>query len=209
VPGRTGAGSPPWAAIQTAGARAENADDMSISRMMENPLATTALMGSLTHFSLASVLRLLQSSHKTGRLELQRGEERTELFLEDGSSLFARTNGPALRIGDMLVRRGDLRPEAIELALTIQQENPEGRLGRMLVDNGVVSEAQVRDAVLAVQRHIVLTAMKWRKGIFRFGVGERLSGEDIRLDLDVDEILMWAVTSPELAFDYPDDQRAA
>jgi hypothetical protein len=183
---------------------------MSISRMMENPLATTALMGSLTHFSLASVLRMLQAAHKTGRLELQRGEERTELFLEDGSSLFARTNGPALRIGDMLVRRGDLRPEAVELALAIQHEQPEGRLGKMLVDNGVVTEAQVREAVIAVQRHIVIAAMKWKKGMFRFGVGERLSGEDIRLELDVDELMMWGITSPELAFEHPsEDERAA
>lgn len=176
---------------------------------MENPLATTALMGSLTHFSLASVLRLLQSSRKTGRLELQRGEERTELFLEEGSSLFARTNGPALRIGDMLVRRGDLRPEAIELALAIQHEAPQGRLGQMLVDNGVVTEGQVRDAVIEVQKHIVIAAMKWKKGMFRFGAGEQLSGEDIRLVLDVDELTMWALTEVDFHVDYGEDTEAA
>ena len=167
---------------------------MSISRLMDNPLATNVLMGSLAHFNLASVLRLLQSAYKTGRLELQRGEERTELFLEDGTSLFARTNGPALRIGDMLVRRGDLRPEAIELALAIQHEAPQGRLGQMLVDNGVVTEDQVRDAVIDVQKHIVIAAMKWKKGTFRFGAGERLSGEDIRVVLDVDELMAWGLT---------------
>ena len=96
---------------------------------MENPLANQALMGSLSHFGLIAVLRLLQTAGVDGRLELMRGEERTDLFLE-GRTLFARTNWPAMRLGEALVRRGDLRPEAIELALSIQNERPEGRLGR-------------------------------------------------------------------------------
>jgi len=181
----------------------------SISRFMENPLATHALMGSLSRFNLAPILRLLQSCRSTGRLELLRGDERTELFIEDGGSLFARTNGPALRIGDMLVRRGDLRPEAIELALAIQHEQPEGRLGQMLIDNGVLTADQVRDAVIAVQRHIVIAAMKWKKGMFRFGPEERLSGEDIRLDLDVDALLTWALTTTDWQLDRPEDAQAA
>jgi hypothetical protein len=167
-------------------------------------MAVQALTGSLSHFNLAHVLRLLQTTRSTGHLELQRGDECTDLFVEDGRSLFARTTGVSLRVGDILVRRGELRPEAIELVLAFQQDQPGTRLGRMLVDNGVLTEAQIRDALLVVQRHIVVAALRWRTGSFRFGADERLTGEDVRLDLDVDELLCW----PMSVADPRDDRRA-
>lgn len=170
-------------------------------------MASPILHGSLSHFGLAPILRLLQSTRATGRLELERGDERTELFIEDGRSLFARTTGTALRIGELLVRRGDLRPEAVEFALAVQKDSPEARLGQMLVESGALTAEQVHSAVLEVQRHIVLAALRWRSGSFRFGQEERLSGEDIRLELDMDELLTWAVTPGTLDF-YPDARAA-
>jgi hypothetical protein len=167
------------------------------------------LYGSLSHFGLTPVLRLLQAARATGRLELEHGDERTELFIEDGRSLFARTTGSAPRIGDLLVRRGDLRPEAIEFALAIQRDQPEERLGRMLVKNGVLTAEQIHSAVLEVQRHIVLAALRWRSGAFRFGPEERLAGEDIRLELDVDELLTWVLTAADSPLDCSEDARAA
>lgn len=171
------------------------------------------LDGSLTHFGLAPVLRLLQATRSTGRLELERGDERTEIFVEQGRWLFARANGPALRIGELLVRRGDLRPEAIELALALQRDTSEARLGRMFVENGVLTEEQIRSAVLEVQRHIVVATLMWRSGTFRFGPGEVLDGEDIRLELDVDELLTWGIIGaeswPESSRERSRDARAA
>ena len=156
------------------------------------------LQGSLAHFGLAPVLRLLQTTRATGRLELERGDERTELFIEDGRSFFARTTAATMRIGELLVRRGEIRPEVIQFMLAVQQDSPSSRLGRMLVDSEVVSAEQVRSAVLEVQRHIVLASLRWRTGTFRFGAGEKLGGEDIRLELDVDELLTWAATAGSL-----------
>lgn len=172
-------------------------------------MPTPVLSGSLTHFTLPHLLRLLQSTRATGRLEIERNDERTELFIEDGKSMFARTTGATMRIGDILVRRGELRPEAIDFALAVQQDRPEARLGRMLVDNGVLTQDQINEAVLAVQRHIVVSALRWRMGTFRFGPGERLSGEDIRLPLDVDELLIRALGEIDGMNDRPDDARVA
>src|SRR5437773_4594052 len=172
-------------------------------------MANLVLTGSLSHFWLAHVLRLLQITRATGRLELERGDERTELFVEDGRSLFARTTGTALRIGDILVRRGEIRPEAIELALAFQQDQPGARLGRMLIDNGVLTEGQICDALLLIQRNIVLAALKWRSGSFRYGPDERISGEDVRLDLDVDELLCWPLVADYFEPDLPGKSRAA
>ena len=152
---------------------------------------------------------MLQATRATGHLELERDDERTDLFVEEGRSLFARTTGAALRVGDILVRRGDLTPEVIEFVLAFQQDQPGVRLGRMLVDNGVLTEEQIRDALLVVQRHIVVAALKWRNGSFRFGPEERLIGEDVRLDLDVDELLAWPHSVVEQQAERPTRQAKA
>ncbi len=172
-------------------------------------MATQVLSGSLAYFGLAQVLRFLQSSRATGCLQLERGDQRTEIYVEDGRSMFARTNVSALRIGEILVRRGELPPEAIEFVLAIQQDSPGARIGRMLVDNDVLTEAQMREAMLLVQRHVILAAMRWKRGMFRFGSEERIIGEDIRLPLDVDDLLVWSLSAADWLLDRPDDAKAA
>ena len=152
------------------------------------------LSGTLSHFSAAQLLRLLQGARATGRLELRCGTDRTDLFVEEGRTLFARASGATLRVGDVLVRRGQVRPEAIEFVLAIQEDHPGSRIGRMLVESGALTEEQIRAAVLAVQRHIVLGVLPWRDGTFRFWPDERVEGEDVRLDLDVDELLTGVLT---------------
>jgi len=167
------------------------------------------LSGTLSHFNVAQLLRLLQAARSTGRLELRRGNDRTDLFVEDGRTLFARASGATLRVGDVLVRRGQVRPEAIEFVLAIQKDNPGARIGRMLVESGALTEAQIRAAVLAVQRYIVLGVLPWREGAFRFWPNESVVGEDIRLDLDVDLLLTGVLTDAGIVPEPFGDREAA
>jgi hypothetical protein len=167
------------------------------------------LTGTLSYFNVAQVLRLLQAARATGRLELERGDERTDLFVEDGRTLFARTSGATLRVGDVLVRRGDVRPEAVEFVLAAQQDQPGARIGRMLVDSGALTESQINAAVLAVQRYIVVGILTWREGAFRFLPEETIVGEDIRLDLDVDELLTTVLAYVGQARGRSEDRKAA
>ena len=168
-----------------------------------------AFIGSLAHFNVGQLLRFLQSVRATGRLELERAQERTDVFVEDGRTLFARTTGASLRIGDVLVRQGAVPPEAIELVLAVQRDDPSARIGHMLVQSGALTESEVREAVLAVQRSIVLGLLTWRDGRFRFLPEERIDGEDIRLDLDLDRLLTGVLTLVGMATKRPEDRKAA
>jgi hypothetical protein len=167
------------------------------------------LVGALGPFSAVHVLRMLQSARATGCLALDRDGERVELYIDQGRSVFARSTGLTVRVGDILVQRGELVAEAIELALAIQADQPGQRIGQMLIESGVVGAEQVRDAVLAVQRHILCGVLLWREGTFRFVAGKRAEEEDIRIDLDVDRLIIGIL---ERAADGPhekSDQEAA
>lgn len=154
---------------------------------------SVALEGTLEHFLPVQILRLLQMTRATGRLHIIRGDENAELFLNDGRKIFARTSGVTVRVGDVLVNRGDIRPEALELTVAVQQDQPGERIGRMLVESGVVEPEKVRDAVLEVQRRIVCRILLWERGIFRFYPGEQAEREDITLDLDLDGLIVKAM----------------
>jgi hypothetical protein len=152
-----------------------------------------ALSGALAHFLPIQILRLLQLAGATGRLEIVHGDERADLFLINGRSAFAFTNAVHLRVGEVLVNGGDIRPEAVELTVAVQQDQPGFRLGRMLVEGGVVEPARLRAAVLEVQRRIICRVLLWEDGEFEFHPGERASEEDITLDLDLDRLIIEAL----------------
>lgn len=149
-----------------------------------------ALAGDLEHFFPAEVLQLLSLARATGRLDLTRSGEHCELWVEHGRPVFARTNGVSVHVGDVLVHRGDIPPEAVDLALALQRDHPGERIGRMLVKSGAVTEDQVREAVLEVQRRIIYRVLLWQQGGFRFLPGEHAEGEDIRLELDLDRLIL-------------------
>ena len=152
-----------------------------------------ALSGELTHFLPIQILRLLQLAVATGRLEITHGDERADLYLINGRSAFALTNAVHLRVGEVLVNGGDIRPEAVELTIAVQQDQPGLRLGHMLVEGGVVDASRLRAAVLEVQRRIICRVLLWEEGEFQFHPGERASEEDITLDLDLDRLIIEAL----------------
>jgi len=152
-----------------------------------------ALSGGLNHFLPVQILRLLQLAGSTGRLEIRHGDEHADLYLIQGRSAFALTNGVHIRVGEVLVNGGDIRPEAVELTAAVQQDQPGSTIGRMLVESGVVEPERLRAAVLEVQRRIVCRVLLWESGEFQFHPGERARDEDITLDLDLDRLILDAL----------------
>ena len=149
-----------------------------------------ALEGDLEHFFPGEVLQFLQLSQAHGRLELERGGERAEIYFERGRPVFARTSAPSVKAGEVLVHRGELTPEALEQALARQHDRPGQRLGQVLVAAGAITPADLEEAVQDVLKRIVYGILLWRHGRFRFHPGERVDQEDIRLDFDLDRMIL-------------------
>jgi hypothetical protein len=153
-------------------------------------VSACVLEGDLGHFFPTEILQLLQLSQANGRLQLERPGETADLFFERGRPVFARTNGPSVRAGQVLVHRGQLTPEALERALAAQQTQSGVRLGELLVSQGLVQPHDLADAVRDVLRRIVYRVLLWRDGRFRFYQGERAEGEDIRIDVELDRMIL-------------------
>ena len=153
-------------------------------------MSAASLEGDLQHFFPTEVLQLLSLAQANGRLELERPRETVELFIERGRPVFARTSGASVRAGEVLVHRGMLAPERLAQALSEQQSRPGERLGALLVAGGAITPDQLQGAVHEVLRRIVYGVLLWREGRFRFHPGERAVAEDIRLDLELDRLIL-------------------
>ena len=148
------------------------------------------LHGDLTHFFLAEILQLLALAQATGRLELERPGERAEVYVERGRPVFARTSGASVRVGELLVHRGALAAETLESVLSRPPAREGERIGTRLLAAGVTTPDQVQQAVRDGLRRILYGLLLWRDGTFRFAVGEQVRGEDIRLDVDLERLIL-------------------
>lgn len=152
-----------------------------------------ALAGSLEHFHPTELLQLMQLSHATGKLEFSRDGETAELSFERGRIVFARTSGPSVRAGEVLVHRGVVSREALDETLAQQDHDaaPAGvRIGALLIARGLATPGDVQDAVRESLRRIVYGLLLWRQGRFRFTSQDVAAGEDIQLDLDLDRLIL-------------------
>ncbi|HEY3215451.1 MAG TPA: DUF4388 domain-containing protein [Candidatus Eisenbacteria bacterium] len=153
-------------------------------------MSAEALRGDLSRFSPSEVLQLLQLAQATGRLELERSTERAEIFVERGRPVFARTSGTAVRSGEMLLHRGAVSAEALDAALERQRAGSSERLGALLVASGAVAPDQVKRAVSEALRRLLYGLLLWREGRFRFLAGETMADQDIKLEADLDRLIL-------------------
>ncbi len=155
--------------------------------MSEEP----ALSGDLAIFHPADVLQALNIAMASGRVVFERGGHVTEVFVERGHPVFARTSAPALRIGDILVQRGVVSVEALEEAVAVQRAGSwSERLGAILLHAGHVTREQLDHAVDECLRRILYALFLWREGSFRFYCGGPDEYQDVRVDLELDRLIL-------------------
>ena len=128
-----------------------------------------ALEGTLRDFSFADILQLISLQRKTGVLTLKSDENVTTVSFVDGNIVGASTLNQHTEdlIGLILLKRGEVAEEDLQDALQRQGETLQ-RLGRILIDNGVVTIDTVRSALQQQVLQIVYRIFRWNDGDYHF-----------------------------------------
>src|SRR2546430_7338430 len=122
-----------------------------------------ALEGDLTTLPARELLAWLARRRASGTLSLSQGMRTWQLWLRDGRVLLTTTSGRDLPLGRLLVERGLLEEAQLEEAL-VRSRRSHARLGRTLARAGLVSN-EALSAVLAEQvRGVVAEALRWQEG---------------------------------------------
>jgi tetratricopeptide (TPR) repeat protein len=153
-----------------------------------------AIEGPLRELALTDVFQLLDLSRKTGTLTITpEGASRRPAVVrfERGAVTAAELGEAHERIGHLLLRAGKATEAQIEAARLLQQNRPGTLLGTVLVEQGVVGEADVQRQLRFQIQEVVFDLIQWKDGYFRFeegappaagGVGVRVTTESLLME---------------------------
>lgn len=160
------------------------------------------LRGELAEGVLPGVLRSLYVERRTGLLHVTRGAERASLCFIGGNLVYGDTTVKEAQLGVTLVRHGLLSPWDLQQASEMVVMTGR-RLGQVLLDQSVLDEARLEDALGLHVREVLLTIFCWRDGAYRFEEQEpgRFRGYDKPLKLSTGEVILdaaWSISDPDV-----------
>jgi hypothetical protein len=128
-----------------------------------------ALKGTINDFSLADILQMIGIQRKTGVLSVDNGEEGVTIKFVEGQVVGADTRAYSVEdlLGNVLVRTGRITAAQLQHALK-QQKRTLQRLGHVLVQEGLISQDDLVDALQVQSLQIVYRLFRWRKGSYDF-----------------------------------------
>lgn len=156
--------------------------------MFEAKVQSEVLHGVLEKVGLPEILDFLSTMAKTGVLLLRNGNVTKTLHFKRGIVVFATSNIPDERFGEMLLREGKITSDQfIEASKQITRGK---RLGKILVEMQALSPKDLWNEVRHQVQEIAYSVLSWDSGTFQFFEGEERTGENITTSLTVQEILL-------------------
>ena len=178
-----------------------------------------ALHGSLQTMSVPDLLQFLAVGRKTGLLNFTHGKVVKGIYFEEGVIVGSSTNDPREYFGQMLIHYGKITEEQLQAAMEAQrsdaqsqegsraqepsvnhQEPERRRLGQVLVDSGVLTNAAVVEVLEIRTVDIIYDLFIWKAGTFEFTAAGPLPPDFTRVRVEPNRVIMEGVyRSDEMA----------
>ncbi|MBI5675658.1 MAG: DUF4388 domain-containing protein [Nitrospirae bacterium] len=143
--------------------------------------------GNLNQQSLPQLLVSFSKEQKTGIVTFTKGDARKNIYFNNGSIVFASSSVTTDRLGDFLLRRGDLSEEEYEKSAKIY-EGTGKRKGMILVEMGYLSPKELVSAIRHHITEIILSLFEWEEGHFKFKSSPPCE-EVITLDMPANDLI--------------------
>lgn len=148
-------------------------------------------VGELADTPLPEMLATIHYHRVPGVLEARAGEFTKRIFVMQGDIIFATSNNRADSLGDLLMTDGRITPEQYRASSLTLLDHPEKRHGQVLVEMGLISEAEMRVAVLQQVQRIVWSLFDAREGRVTFSLGEYRGDEVYKLRIPTPRAVLY------------------
>lgn len=166
-----------------------------VSKRIEPFVVSGGLKGQLSHLPLPEVLEHLRTTRGTGILTLVSGGARKAIYLKDGRVVFAASNLPNDRLGELLIREGKITVEEYEASIKALSKGK--RQGKVLVELGALSPRDLWEGVQFQIKEIVYGVFRWEDGQFHFEESSLPERERITVDLDIRDLILAGIRKVE------------
>jgi hypothetical protein len=126
-----------------------------------------SLQGSLRTMPMLDLLSWIDRRFACGSLEVERGPETRSFHFDSGYITSAGSNDPTEHLGQMLMNRGLVGEAQLSEAFRVQADTGV-RLGKILLMVGAVSEEGLRATIQEKIRETTYDALSWDEGTFAF-----------------------------------------
>src|SRR5262245_15593284 len=162
-----------------------------VSKRIESFLVAGGLKGQVSDLPIAEVLQHLRLSRASGILSLISGGARKALYVKEGRVVFASSNLPNDRLGEILIREGKITVE--EYDTSIKAISKGKRQGKVLVEMGALRPKDLWEGVQFQVKEVVFSIFMWEEGQFHFEESTLPDKEKITVDLDVTNLILEGV----------------
>jgi CheY-like chemotaxis protein len=130
------------------------------------------LSGELSAITVSEVLSWLQDKSLTGRMQIIDGDKHVEVYVRRGKVDFAAAAGIGedLLLGRFAVEAGALTPDALTAVLDerARATTKPGLFGVDLMARGLITEAQLKQAMARQISEVIYETLRWTQGQFAF-----------------------------------------
>lgn len=148
-----------------------------------------ALEGDASAFRLPEVLTFLSTTRKSGTFTYSAGGREARLFFDDGALIYANSNQENFRLGAILLRKKKITREQRDQIDALMQRDG-GQFGRLCIQSGVMTEAELRDFLKIQVSEIVYDAFVWDGGTFSFVQEITLPSHAVTISIDLANLIM-------------------
>jgi DNA-binding response OmpR family regulator len=147
--------------------------------------------GNLKVIPLAEVLQVLQLQRQTGTCLVTSGKVEVAVSFREGLVDLARSKGAAdeFRLGRYLVEEGIVSQSDVDNILQ-DRSLPRKLLGEALVESGLATDDDLRRALIRQTSELIYEVLRWPEGRFSFSIAPPEPSEQNRLGLPVASIVM-------------------
>lgn len=148
-----------------------------------------SLRGSLASFRLPDVLTFLTSTRKSGTLTLTNGANESTVFFDNGAVVYAGSNQETLRLSAVLLRKKSIstaQRDAIDALMHAES----GRFGQITVQQGMLTDEQLRDFLKVQVSEIIYDCFVWPEGTFAFIDDTALPPYAVTISVDLSNLIM-------------------
>jgi len=145
--------------------------------------------GSLSEVALPEILYTIDRFGVPGLMEASRLGSIKKVFLREGNVVSASSSDLADSLGHHLERSGLLTPQVVAEAMDARRQTNQ-RLGVLLIERGLLTPAQVYQAIRQQIEGIVWSLFDWPDGEIRFKIGGFRTPDAIRIQLPMRQVIL-------------------
>ena len=149
-----------------------------------------AIKGSLKEASLPDVLQLLSMGKKTGCLSVTHRNNFGNIYFDKGRISYASIVNRRDRLGDMLVKNGVITQAQLDQAVALQVKQRDKRLGELLVELESLSREQLHQFIRIQIEEAVYYLFTWNQGTFNFEADVEPEEQDLIVSINPESLLL-------------------